>query len=101
MAPHKQPFFFSFIVLSFCSATFWNGDRILSTWGDEEENKLSYKRMKKNIYNFQKREELSYLADQDIQRKCGVWESLRDKHVKLLCDTFGTWGNKGVFGGIF
>lgn len=43
--------------------------------------------MKGNIYkyicNFQKREELSHLADQDSQRKFGVWAPLRDKHMKL------------------
>lgn len=35
---------------------------------------------KKYIYNFQKREELSQLADQDIQR---IWEPLGDMHTKL------------------
>lgn len=45
---------------------------MVSTWGDEEENKLSYKRREAYVHNFKKREELSHVADQDIQRKWGV-----------------------------
>lgn len=55
---------------------------------------------KKYIYNFQKHDELSHLADQDIQGKWGVWEPLRDKHMKLcFCATLlGRGAVRAVWG---
>lgn len=61
MAPYEPLLFPFLIVVLYRRATFF--DRIQSTWGDEEENKLSYKRKYKYIY-----------ATFKCVRSCHTWQ---------------------------